>query len=255
MLLLLSYTFLSVVARVLTDSLQVYFIFSFIISLSLVYVFRNFVDRKSFGSLGFSYAHLIPDSIIGLLLGVVLICLGTTVIFALQGIEWIGRSFDAEELLISTVILLMVSFGEELVFRGYVLRNLMKSFNKWFSLLISSVLFTLVHFSAGQTPVTALFNIFLGGMLMGIAFIITRSLWLPVCFHFSWNFVQGPLLGFAVTGLPFKSLLTMQVTGPPLLTGGDFGFEASVVCSVLLLFTFGLTCYFDTRKSRSMMHT
>ncbi|HUQ65493.1 MAG TPA: CPBP family intramembrane glutamic endopeptidase, partial [Flavitalea sp.] len=135
------------------------------------------------------------------------------------------------------------------IFRGYILKNLMKSFNKWIALLISAVLFTMVHYSNTGIPAIGLFNTFIGGLVLGIAYIITRSLWLPIFFHLSWNFIQGPILGFRVSGLKFESIMSVEASGSTLLSGGDYGFEGSVICTIMLLVALTAGCYLESKKT------
>ncbi len=143
----------------------------------------------------------------------------------------------------------MIAFSEELIFRGYVLRNLMKSFNKWVALLISAVLFSIVHYSNVGIPFIGHFNTLLGGLVLGISFIVTRSLWMPIFFHLSWNFIQGPVLGFKVSGVTFDSILSIESTGPALLTGGEYGFEGSIICTVVLSLALAVGCYLESKKT------
>jgi membrane protease YdiL (CAAX protease family) len=143
----------------------------------------------------------------------------------------------------------MISFSEELVFRGYVLRNLMKSFNKWMALVISALLFSIVHFSNEGVVVIGIINTVLGGLVLGLMFMLTRTLWLPVFFHLSWNFVQGPVLGFKVSGLSFQGILLPELHGATLVTGGDYGFEGSILCTGLLLSAFIAGCYLESNKT------
>jgi len=142
----------------------------------------------------------------------------------------------------------MIAVSEELIFRGYVLKNLMKSFNKWIALLISAVLFSIVHSSNNGIPAIGFVNTFLGGLVLGVAYIITRSLWLPIFFHLSWNFIQGPILGFRVSGLTFESIMSIEIKGPAMITGGEYGFEGSVISTILLAFTLIAGCYVEFHK-------
>jgi hypothetical protein len=70
----------------------------------------------------------------------------------------------------------------------------------------------------------------LGGVMYGMAFLLTGRLWLPWGLHFAWNFVQGPLLGFPVSGLDSGGLQTIVDHGPAWLTGGSYGPEGGLVC-------------------------
>ncbi|HMQ30492.1 MAG TPA: CPBP family intramembrane metalloprotease [Chloroflexaceae bacterium] len=99
----------------------------------------------------------------------------------------------------------------------------------WPAILIIAAVFGYVHISnPNATPVSAFGNA-LGGLMYGIAFIGGRNLWMPVGMHFGWNFVQGPVLGFPVSGTLKPSLITLQETGSDLLTGGAFGPEAGLI--------------------------
>jgi membrane protease YdiL (CAAX protease family) len=129
----------------------------------------------------------------------------------------------------------MIALAEEIVFRGYILKNLMRSVNKWMALGISAILFAMAHWgNPGMTPVAAV-NLLLGGLLLGINYIYTRNLWFAISFHFSWNFFQGPVLGYEVSGLPLHNVLQPDLKGPWWITGGSFGFEGSFITTCLFI--------------------
>jgi membrane protease YdiL (CAAX protease family) len=254
-LLLVAYITISVAGSYLVPTLFVWLVLSFLISIVLVYIFRLYIDRRTFKSLGFSLSHIYPDAFIGVASGVFLVTLGALVIYVAKGLEWIDLVMDKKDLFLSFGILLMIAFSEELVFRGYILHNLMKTLNKWLALLTSSLIFTVIHFSNLGIHPLGLINTFLAGLLLGITYILTRNLWLPIAFHFSWNFVQGPILGFKVSGFSFHSLLSMEVTGNEILTGGEYGFEGSIVCTVLLALSFTACCYLMHKKTYVVIGT
>ncbi|HLA53341.1 MAG TPA: type II CAAX endopeptidase family protein [Flavitalea sp.] len=236
LLLVLIYSVVSISAGSFISSIHLWFLVSAILALVFVYFFRVFIDRRSFVSLGFRVAMIYPDILIGVLIAAAVVCAGAVIIFLFRGFEWTSVYLEGWDLATAFGSILLVSFSEELVYRGYVLRNLLKSFNKWLALIISSVLFTMVHLTNPGIPLIGIINIFLGGLVMGIAFIYSRNLWMPVGFHFGWNLFQGPLLGFPVSGFSFDSLLTMERDpGLPAISGGEFGFEASLICTLLLL--------------------
>ena len=210
---------------------------SSLLSVIIVCLFRKFVDKRSFVSIGLSFNHFYPGGVTGFLIGLFLVCTGGVIIYLLGGLQWTDVLYS-NNIFINMGVLLLVAFAEELVFRGYILRNLMKSFNRWLSLSISALLFALVHLTNPGIPVIGVVNIILGGLVLGIIFVNTRNLWMPVLFHFSWNFFQGPVLGFPVSGVTFKTILSATISGNDLISGGTFGFEGSVICTVLLLATF-----------------
>jgi uncharacterized protein len=129
--------------------------------------------------------------------------------------------------------MLLVAVSEELVFRGYLLHNLLQSTNKWVALLISSALFAGIHLGNPDVGILPIIEIFVGGLMLGINYIFTRNLWFGIALHFAWNFFQGPVFGFDVSGVPLPSLMQQDVNGPTWLTGGAFGLEGSVLALVL----------------------
>jgi membrane protease YdiL (CAAX protease family) len=133
--------------------------------------------------------------------------------------------------------LILVSFSEELVFRGYILNNLLHSMPKMPALLVSALLFAGFHTLNPGMSLIGFLNIFIAGVLMGINYIFSRNLWFAVFFHFSWNFFQGPVLGFEVSGLDLPVMLEQNLRGSTLLTGGAFGLEASWLATFVLSIT------------------
>lgn len=157
-------------------------------------------------------------------------------------------SFNATQLFLGLILMLLVAFTEELVFRGYILNNLMLSMNKWTALIFSAVLFALFHGSNPGLNFLALINIFLSGLLLGINYIFTKNLWYAIFLHFTWNFYQGSILGYKVSGLEIQSLLQQELTGNAFITGGDFGLEGSVIVGLLSILTVLIMAWIYKRK-------
>ena len=206
-----------------------------VVSVVLVFVFRKWIDRQPFASLGFKLEGYQSDGLTGFFLAISIVGLGSLILFLSKHLRWTDFDFDGNRLFISFGIAVLAAFGEELVFRGYVLNNLMQSINKWLALIISAVLFTLFHLGAPGIGFVPLINIFLAGILIGINYIYTKNLWYAILFHLAWNFFEGPLLGFKVSGLSVGSLLQTDLKGEATITGGDFGLEGSIVNMGLLL--------------------
>jgi hypothetical protein len=127
----------------------------------------------------------------------------------------------------------MVPFLEELIFRSALLGGLliMMPNRAWAAILISAAVFGVLHLeSSSATALTALGST-LGGVAYGIAFAATRNLWLPLGLHFAWNYVQGPVLGFALSGgKPLRGTFVQQSdVGPTWFTGGEYGPEGGAV--------------------------
>lgn len=200
---------------------------NFIIAFATVSLFRSLFDRKSLSSLGLTWKGFGRERAAGILTGILLLSLMAVVLWFMKLLDWFVADVDAGSFLIATVMLVLVSLSEELVFRGYVLNNLMQSMPREAALFTSAVLFAVFHSLNPNFNLLAFINIFIAGMLLGVNYIYTRNLWFAIFFHFSWNFFQGPVLGFEVSGLSLPSLLDQNLKGSILLTGGAFGLEAS----------------------------
>lgn len=250
LLLLTVYLLLSLTMAMYLDTIEGWVFSSFVAALATVYLFRVQVDRKDFLSLGLYPSGFYPHAITGLLGGTLLPVTGALLVYALNGIRWTSIQFSIGSLLSGAALMLLVAFTEELLFRGYILRNLRHSMNRWMAVLVSTLLFTALHAANAHLPTTGVMSIFAGGWLMGVAAVHSRSLWFPVGFHFSWNFVQGPILGFPVSGLTLPHLLEMDTIGSDLLTGGAFGFEGSLVGALLLTAVAGGISYLHARQLR-----
>ncbi|MDX1935744.1 MAG: type II CAAX endopeptidase family protein [Flavihumibacter sp.] len=217
-------------------------------SILLVASFRKFIDRNSFSSLGLKFAASKKDALLGFLTGIILLLIATLIMVASKNLVWIAVDFNAIELLSGIVLMLLVAFYEELVFRGYILNNLLQSLNPQKSLLISALLFALAHFGNPGIGLIGFLNIFLAGVLLGINYVHTKNLWFAVMLHFSWNFFQGYVLGFQVSGIPLKSVLSQQTSGAAFITGGPFGLEASVISTLLYLLAIGVFYFYYNNK-------
>jgi membrane protease YdiL (CAAX protease family) len=207
-----------------------------VVSLLSVWIFRVFVDRRSFSSLGLRPDGYFSESVIGFFMGPALLGICSLGLLFSGHLKWVDISFDPQSLTISLGLLLLIAFSEELVFRGYVLGNLLETFsNKWVALAISAILFAIFHITNPGMHSLAFANLFLAGLLLGLNYIYTRNLWFSMLFHFSWNFFQGPLLGFNVSGLHLPSLLIAETKGDLMITGGEFGLEGSMLNTAISL--------------------
>ena len=123
---------------------------------------------------------------------------------------------------------------EEILLRGIVFRITESALGTWIALVLSSMLFGLLHLMNPQATLQgAVAIIFEAGVLLGAAYVLTRRLWLPIGIHAGWNFTQGGIFGVAVSGHRSEGVLEGTLTGPEWLSGGSFGAEASVVAVVL----------------------
>ena len=218
------------------------------ISVLTVYFFQKKIDKQNLISHGFQLKNNLVHAMVGFALGLLLSGTGTFILIGNHNLQWTGIEYNTIALLTGFGVMVMVAFSEELVFRGYILSNLLLSMNKWMALIYSALIFTLFHISNPGINILAIVNIFLAGLLLGINYIFTKNLWYSLLFHFAWNFYQGSILGYKVSGISFQPLLAQQLTGQSIMTGGTFGFEGSAVTSVLTLISISLLAWTYTKR-------
>ncbi len=124
---------------------------------------------------------------------------------------------------------LFAAISEEMMFRGVLFRWLEEWGGSWVALFVTSALFGCAHLlNPHASPIAAAGIAFEAGVMLGAAYMLTRSLWMPMGLHAAWNFAQGEIYDIPVSGTPAHGLLTARLSGPPLLSGNGFGLEASV---------------------------
>lgn len=202
--------------------------------LLLLWVFMKFVDKENFISLGFHLKNKAKHFYVGILLGFFIMGFAYLILSQMNEIIYVKTVFRIKEILLSIGLFIIVAINEEVLIRGYVLRNLMFSFNKYTALIISSILFSVIHGFNPNMSWLSYLNLFLAGILLGSTYIFTKNLWFPIALHFSWNFFQT-LFGFNVSGQNLYSLIEFKMTKYNGLNGGTFGFEGSIFCIVIQL--------------------
>lgn len=217
----------------------------------VVGVFRKYIDRESFQSMGFDPEGFRIESMAGLALGAVMMGGGFAGLLLLGEIQWTGTNPDRISILQSIILFAMVAFTEELFLRGYVLNNLMKSMHRYVALIVSSLMFTLIHIFNPNFTWIGFSNILLAGVLLGLPYIYNQRLWLPIALHFSWNFFQGSIFGFNVSGQETYSLITQSRTTDTLWNGGAFGFEGSVLSLIFELLAICMVGWYYNRKEKT----
>ena len=156
--------------------------------------------------------------------------------------------------MISFVFFLLVAVTEELALRGFVLERMLQGgINKFWALFFSSVLFSLIHIGNPNFNFLSFINILLAGVLLGSSYIYTRNLCFPIALHWFWNWIQGPVLGYEVSGNKFgESMLTLHLPEANLMNGGAFGFEGSMLCTVLMILGTGVILKMFSKKDRKV---
>lgn len=223
-------------------------LFSLIGTLLVIWIFMKYLDNEKFVNLGFQTKNRLTDFIFGIVLGAVIMILGYFILLYLNEIIYVKTIFNFKEIILSVILFTIVAFIEEILLRGYILRNLMLSFNKYIALVTSSVIFALMHGFNPNIDLFSMTNIFLAGILLGISYIHTKNLWFPIALHLSWNLFQT-ILGFNVSGQDSYSLIEFSISENTLLNGGAFGFEGSILSVIAMVISIGgIWLYYERKK-------
>jgi membrane protease YdiL (CAAX protease family) len=171
---------------------------------------------------------------IGLLVGAGLYT-ACILILMIMGIYQIDGLNPVSYLLPAIALALSSGFFEELLFRGVLFRIVEEWLGSWISLVVSSLVFGLVHLmNPAATLMGAVFISVEAGVLLAAAYMLTRRLWMSMGFHIAWNYTQSGVFSGIVSGTEADpGLIKPVIDGPAVLTGGTFGVESSVIAFLL----------------------
>ncbi|XDP49163.1 CPBP family intramembrane glutamic endopeptidase [Streptococcus sp. CP1998] len=232
-----------------------YELFSFVIILILFIFWVKVIEKNSLSTLGFVKKNWLKYLGWGILLS--LLQMGViALVYQLGGIG----TFELNELSLEPILFILGLFPfwllqggtEEVATRGWLLTRIAARANLPLAIAISSSLFGILHMGNAGVTFLSVLNIILDGVLAGLLFIYTDSIWLVVAQHGTWNYVQGNLLGFQVSGTGADASIfsfTMG-DGPDWLTGGAFGAEGSIITTLVLLVSLVIVYRLGERKEK-----
>ncbi|MFD0695050.1 CPBP family intramembrane glutamic endopeptidase [Paenibacillus sp. GCM10027628] len=215
--------------------------------------YASFERRKGW-RLGFHTLHLWRRAGEGLASGAILITISCGLIWLSGGVKllaWQWNGTVAKELLWGFVLFIGVAVNEELFARGYLQGLVKMRFGVVPAITVSTVVFALLHsLNPGMwNSLVPILNLLLAGLLFGVCREWSGGLWMPIGMHLSWNFLQGNIYGFDVSGTQTASIARIEQSGSAVLSGGSFGAEGSLITSVILLLgIFLLYRYYQRNK-------
>lgn len=207
------------------------------------------LERLPMKALGASFdGDWLKDLVGGSVLGFLTFTFAIALIFVAGGASFsISGDFAPMEFLTSAVTALgFLAVGaawEEALFRGYILQTLDRSGHAWPAIIMTALLFGLLHSSNPDVSGIAIANTVLAGIWFGFAYLKTRNLWFVFGLHLFWNWTQGAIFGIEISGLKNivgMSLLVESDKGPAWLTGGAYGIEGGIACTVALLLSMAI---------------
>ncbi len=231
-------------------------LFSFAFISLLVFFRVKVIEKRSFSSIGFNKNNWLKKYSLGFFIGLAMMSIIVLILFPFgyitvekNPIQPVGISAIAS--------VLVILFGwiiqgatEEIVTRGWLLNVLSTKYNIGVGLLISSTLFGLMHLTNPNVNYIAVINIILVGLFYGLYVIKTNDLWAVCGMHSAWNFAQGNIFGFKVSGLDVSvgSLIDLNLVGSDFVTGGIFGPEAGITATFILLASIGILLFIDKKR-------
>lgn len=211
------------------------------------------IDNRSLTGFGLELSgRWWKEFVLGISMAFMVQCLIFVLAWQMNWVEVIGFGWEraSDQLWVLAfgsyfIKMLSVGFYEELMFRGYMIRNLSEGLTigrcdtgkaTIWAVLLTSVLFGFAHFFNPEASWVSTAYIILAGFMLAIPFILTGRLALSIGIHFSWNFIMGGVLGLPVSGINFRqSVINVQETGPDAWTGGLFGPEAGLLGILAML--------------------
>jgi len=202
-----------------------------------IFIARRWLDKRSFTSLGFQVnRQTVVDLFIGIAITFIMMALIYIVEVAtgwstFESFAWQSESVPTvlSGVLTFFVVFIFVGYNEELLSRGYHLQTIGSGTNMFWGVLISSSIFGIAHLGNPNATWVSAVGILFAGIFLAYGYIRTGQLWLSIGLHIGWNFFEGVIFGFPVSGLDIYRLLRHHIQGPEIWTGGAFGPEAGLI--------------------------
>ncbi len=202
----------------------------------------RFVDKRPFHSVGLSFkANWGKELFQGLLFGASMMSLIYLIEYSagMVVIEFHDLTMQQSVMIFfnSISLYIIVGYGEELMFRGYIFQTFAEGTNKLIATMTLALLFAVAHIGNPNVSVFGIINVGLAGIWLSMAYFKTGALWLPIGLHISWNFFQGFVYSYPVSGTssPNSQIGSAIVSGPEWITGGTFGPEGGILATVMLI--------------------
>jgi membrane protease YdiL (CAAX protease family) len=232
-------------------------LFAVIFALSSIFV--RYIDRRPVATIGFMFhSRWVKEYLQGVLLGASAISI--VFLFNLSlGYYTVVQHNITPSLLIyiftyAMVLSICASGFEELAFRGYMFQNFIEATNVFIATVVLSAFFGIGHLWNAHASWVSVLNTVAAGVLFALAYIKTKSLWLPCGIHFSWNFFMGRIYSLPGSGAKAaQTLLDVKQQGPIVLTGGDYGPEAGIPALIVFIIACFIVYYWPKISTSSEM--
>lgn len=230
---------------------------AFVLIYVILWAWLKWVEKRPFWTLGYETKNALTQYGRGFLYGALMFA-GAVGILALFGSVSFEQGDPGEQGLAAILGVLLVLLGwvvqggaEEVLFRGWVLPVIGARYKPWIGLLVSSLIFALLHGLNPGLSVIALINLALFGVFTGLYAMREGSMWGISALHTVWNWVQGNFFGFQVSGTDAGggTLINLMETGADWLTGGEFGPEGGLAVTIVLAVGIAVTLFWKSNQN------
>ncbi|WAC39608.1 CPBP family intramembrane glutamic endopeptidase [Pedobacter sp. SL55] len=232
--LVLQFNFLPSISTPIVSDIIAQFSLVTIVLGALLMVFKVFPDLD-FYQVFIKRASALPEFFKGVALGLVLMLLCALLLYVNGNVVFEKANISGDMVCLYFLYFLMISVFEEFLFRSYPLFALAERYPLWFAILVNGLLFAFAHFANPGITVLGALNITLAGMLFALYTLQKRNIAWAVGVHFAWNFTQAVVLGYNLSGNKMSGFVKAVPKGLDYFSGGEFGIEGSVVCTVFLI--------------------
>ncbi len=190
----------------------------------------------------------------GIVLGTVLQTLTILVMYVYGGFKVIAVN-PVSGLVIPFTVAFTVAIIEEILLRGIIFRITEERWGSIIALTVSGLIFGALHLVNPHVTWVSILCTMVVGVMLGAAYMYYRNLWVPIAIHFAWNFTQDGIFGAITSGNEkTSSLLTTEITGPEILTGGEFGPEGSIQAVLFCLVTVVILLWQLGKQNKNIKH-
>jgi membrane protease YdiL (CAAX protease family) len=202
---------------------------------SATWVMTRYVDKRPFLTIGLGPNSAIRDLSAGLAIGTTWLGISVGILVVAGWALFKDQSgFSGAALLVAAVSVFFNVLTQQLLICGYILQTVRTKAGLATAVLVSAVLFSVLHAAAFGGAWIPPVNVFGAGLVFCMAYAVSGSLWLPIAIHFAWNLLLGPVLGLTISGTGSLGLgwNVFEIAGPEIFTGGAFGIEGGLIVTL-----------------------